>query len=205
MLLNHTSDFANFTAATTGAKPLVPPLLEPVEPIAAMDAGTRIETAKGWRSAGQLCAGDLVHTLDGGLVPVLTARSRQMPRYACDLWFIPQGALNNCDAVRITAAQSLLISHSMCDALFGTPDVLVPARAMVGFRGITSGAGLAATHLVELAFEQEEVIFAQSGTLLHCPAASGKSDGFFRTLTYGEARALLTLMSGNHYAPDLAA
>jgi hypothetical protein len=24
-------------------------------------------------------------------------------------------------------------------------------------------------------------------------------------LSYGEARALLTLMSGNHYAPDLAA
>ena len=205
MLLNHTSDFANFTPATVRPACPVLPHLKPAERIAAMDADTRIETAQGWRPAGQLCAGDLVHTLDGGLVPVATARTRQMPRYSCDVWFIPQGALNNCDAVRVTAAQNLLISNTMCDALFGTPDVLVPARAMAGFRGIKAGAGLGATHLVELAFEQDEVIFAQSGTLLHCPAANGKGDGFFRTLAYGEARALLTLMSGNHCAPDLAA
>lgn len=212
MLLNHTADFADFVTApqrakeaakTTIASPTLP--LRPAETIAALDGATMVETENGWQPAAQLQTGDRVHTLDGGLVPVASAIQRTLPRYSTHLWFIPEGALDNCDALRITAGQRVLVTSTACERLYGAPDILIPVAALAGFRGIRPCSGLRSTDVTELTFEQEEIIFVQSGTMLICPSQSGVSDGYFRTLGYGEARGLLTLMEGAHIAPDVSA
>jgi hypothetical protein len=81
----------------------------------------------------------------------------------------------------------------------------VPVTALAGYRCIRPSAAQPETPVTELTFENEEIIYAQSGSLLMCPAADGASDGLFRTLGYGETRALLTLISGAHVGPDLSA
>lgn len=208
MLLNHSSDFAKFETAPRAAKPEIAPgfpALRPAEPDAGFAAGTLIETSSGWRAAGDLKTGDLVQTLDGGLVPIASVTPRTLRRYSTQMWHIPEAALNNCEAFRVSAGQHVLLSETACETLFETPDVLIPVTALAGFRGIARCTAQSQTGTVELAFEREEIIYAQSGALLLCPAISGQSDGFFRKLNYGETRALLIMMTGAHLAPDLCA
>lgn len=208
MLLNHSADFATFETTnkiTKAAPELQMPPLRAAEQMTALAANTLVETSTGWQEAGKIVAGDLVHTLDGGLVPVATAKARTLPMYSTQLWFIPEGVFDNCDGLRVTAGQRIMITSTACERLFEAPDVLVPVTALAGYRGIRPCTGQSETHVTEFTFEKEEVIYAQSGTLLMCPAADGASDGFFRTLGYGETRALLTLMNGAHVGPDLSA
>lgn len=206
MLLNHSTDFATFdpkSGITKVTPALQIPPLRAAEQITALATNSLIETSSGWQQAGKIRAGDLVHTLDGGLVPVATANDRTLPRYSTQLWFIPEGVFDNCDSLRVTAGQRIMITSTACERLFDAPDVLVPVTALAGFCGIRPCTGQSETRVVELTFEKEEIIYAQSGSLLMCPASDGTSDGFFRTLAYGETRALLILMSGAHVGPDL--
>ncbi|MEP5090136.1 MAG: Hint domain-containing protein [Paracoccaceae bacterium] len=208
MLLNHSADFATFEK-TTVIKSKVPPLQMPplraAEIITSVAANTLIETSAGWKEAGDIAVGDLVHTLDGGLVPVATAKIRTLPIYSTQLWYIPEGVFDNCDSLRLTAGQHIMITSTACERLFDAPDVLIPVNALAGYRDICPCTSQSETRVIELAFEKEEIIYAQSGSLLMCPAADGETDDYFRTLSYGETRALLTLINGAHVGPDLAA
>lgn len=169
-------------------------------------AGTLVETAAGWRQVEMLRVGDHVQTYDGGL-----RQLRQIDRAyygAADgayplqgVLHVPAGALDNCDDLLVMPEQKLLIESQLAADLLGELAVLIPASALEGFRGITRQAPKALIEAVTLGFENEEVVYANSGLLLHCAT---KDTGFFTELDDGRARALLSLLNARSDALDQA-
>ncbi len=212
MFLNHGQAFAQFAPADTAdaaAKPPVPPLPRRHEP-SAFRSGTLLETPSGWRPVETLTAGDRVATLDGGFAELTGVRRHRIAPGSARASHVPAGSLNTCSDMILTAGQHVALIEPECETLFQAPRVLAPAAALCGFRGITSVAGYSDIEATQLTFENEEIVYAQTGALIHVPAQGG--DPFFRILGYGETRALLALLNRGHcgldplgFAPALAA
>lgn len=171
-------------------------------------AGSLIETSQGWRPVETLRVGELVLTYDGGAQAVAALRRtgtgaapRSQP--GPGLILAPGGALDNCADLLLAPDQPVLIHSPAAEAVLGAPGALVKARRLVGFRGIRRAPPTAPRALIALAFETEEMVFVNSGALLHCPARAqgagaplaegGLADGFFPVLDAGRTRALLDL------------
>lgn len=199
MQMHHALAFADFTPAPqhprTGAAPAHAPLT--------LIGGCMVETATGWTPAERLSPGDRVHTLDGGLQAIEAVHRRRLGTGETPLWRLPAASLNNCDTVLLPATQHVALMDRACERLFGAPCVLAPVTALAGFRGIGPEDRVTALSATELHFANEEIVYAQTGTLLHAPGAEGGD--FFRRLDYGECRALLSLMSGGRCGVDRAA
>ena len=155
-----------------------------------------IDSATGWRAVETLRIGDLVHSFDGGARRVQGLdRNWLAPGEAAGLMLVPGGAFDNCSDLVLPEHQHLLI-----DTL-GDPDlpdammVLIPAAALVGFRGVRRVPVARPLEVVTPLFA-DEAIYANSGALLYCPAmAHGagrlpQGDDFAR-LDLASARALL--------------
>lgn len=187
---------------------------------AGMVAGSLVETPTGWTPVERLCEGMEVLTYDGGALPV-TAVRRAAPNP--DYWAgpeaglvrVPGGALDNCEDLLLLPDQPVLIHAAAAEAVLGARAVLVPAAAFDGHRGIHRVVPDARVELVALAFATEEMVFVNSGTLLHCPADTfgpGAApecgtlvDGFFPMLGRTQAEALLGLIdAGALCTADLA-
>ncbi len=170
------------------------------QPDAGIIAGTLVETESGWQPVERLRAGEYVQTFDGGLRQV-----QQIERsyygaahggFAIDgVVFIPGGALGNCDDLFAMPEQHLMIESKLAEELLGTPVVLLPASALVGFYDVKWQHPQAVIEAVTLGFAQEEVVFANSGVLLYCPKDAGSD--FFTVLDHWRAKALLGLMGSN--------
>ncbi|MEO3414761.1 Hint domain-containing protein [Roseovarius sp. CAU 1744] len=188
MLLNHSTAFTSFEPATDVAE-----TPRQIIPAPALTAGTMVETQAGWMPVERLSLGDAVYTFDGGLAPIAGLRQIRLTA-GTQLWHVPGGALNNCADIFLTRDQHVMIFDDNAEDLYDTPYVLVPATALQGFRGTRQVDCVPGTVAVEVTFDTEEAVFANSGTLLRCAAQSGKGDGFFRALTNAEARILLALL-----------
>ncbi|MEM9755564.1 MAG: Hint domain-containing protein, partial [Pseudomonadota bacterium] len=99
-------------------------------------AGTRIATPTGLRRVETLAPGDTLRTADGATVRVLWARGR-----CVDLTSIPgrhrpvefkTGALGyrQLRLLRVSPDHRVRLSHPLAETLFGSRDVLVPAKAL---------------------------------------------------------------------------
>lgn len=177
---------------------------------AGLIAGTLVETAVGWRRVEMLRVGDHVQTYDGGL-----RQLRQIERgyygvaggaYPLDRTLhVPSGALDNCDDVMLMPEQMVLIESRLVEELLGELSVLIPAAALDGFRGISQQAPRGLIEAVSLRFDDEEVVYANSGLLAYC-GDRGVPEGsnFFTTLDYGRAKALVSLLDQNRNVLDLA-
>ncbi|MBJ6373300.1 Hint domain-containing protein [Sedimentitalea arenosa] len=199
MLLNHSQAFASFLPSDIAPRKPAQTMPRRVE-LSAVKDGTMLETPTGWRRVEELSAGDQVYTLDGGFTELTGTRSHRLAPGTARMMHVPAGALNNCSDLILTAGQHVAMIEPECETLFGAPCVLVPAAAMAGFRGIHALTAFGETTATELTFDTEEIVYAQTGALLH--VASGTTDPFFRTLGYGETRALLTMLNGGHLALD---
>lgn len=188
MLLNHSAAFTSFEPVTEGAEKARPAVAAP-----AITAGTMVETQEGWMPVERLSLGDAVYTFDGGLAPIASLRQTRL-NAGTQLWHVPGGALNNCSDLYLTHDQHVMIFDDNAEDLYDTPYVLVPATALQGFRGTRQMDCTPGTIAVEMTFDSDEVVFANTGTLIRCAAQSGESDGFFRKLTNAEARILLALL-----------
>lgn len=188
MFLNHDAAFTTFTPAVSPALP---------DHMATLCAGTRVETRNGWATVDQLSAGDAVATLDGGFA-TLTAISH--PRRTSPLVHVPGGALSNCSDIALPADTRIALTPPArwCEA----PVVSAPLKALSGWRGIRPTL-FAGPDLATLHFADEEMIYAQSGLLIHAHASAAPT--FFRTLGYGDTRALLALIEGKMVRPDTVA
>lgn len=188
MFLNHSTAFASYETVTdAGQKPIR------IVSAPALIAGTKVETQSGWMPVERLSLGDEVYTFDGGLAPIADLRQTRLTP-GTQLWHVPGGALNNCADLYLTQDQHVMIFDDNAEDLYDTPYVLVPAPALQGFRGTRQMDCLPGTVAVEMTFDSEEVVFANTGSLLRCAAQSGDTDGFFRVLTNAEARILLALL-----------
>ncbi|WP_299725241.1 hypothetical protein [uncultured Tateyamaria sp.] len=188
MFLNHDAAFTTFT-----------PAIQPNQPdhTATLSAQTRLETPRGWASLDALCVGDSVATLDGGFarITAITHPKRRAP-----LVQVPGGVLSTCSDISLPADAHVALTPPA--RWSQAPVVSVPIKALSGWNGIRPTL-FAGPDLATLHFEDEEMIYAQSGLLIH--AFDTRAEGFFQTLNYGDTRALLALMDGTMPAPDAAA
>ena len=157
------------------------------------DAGTKIATAMGDVPVGELWQGDHVLTYDGGTVPVLwtgqgALHGRDM---ATPVLFTP-GAIGNYAPLRLAPEQLVLFASAQAELLFGSHEVLVPARAMVNGRDICFALGKE-QHYVQLLLAHHALVFAEGAS-----CASFLPDGPHSTqqavrpvLSYAEALALM--------------
>ncbi len=161
-------------------------------------AGTRLEAASGWRPVESLMRGDAVYTLDGGLRQIVDIQREDMtPRRQL---FVPGGALDNCAEMLLLPGQHVLLDADIAEEAFGSPLVLVPAAALAGYNGIAWQDGQERVEIVTLGFDEEEVVYGNTGAMLHCPAtgqmeARETKSKFFTVLGMEQARAMVGILT----------
>lgn len=137
-------------------------------------AASLIETPQGWCRAGALMRGSLVQTWDGGLRPVAALeRSYLVPETGDGLIHVPGGALDNCADLWLMPGQAVLIGSDVVREVLEAEGALVPARDLVGFRGIGVGRTEKMAEMVTLRFAEDEIAYVNSGALVHCAGLRG--------------------------------
>ncbi|MFL4470883.1 hypothetical protein ACERZ8_13685 [Tateyamaria armeniaca] len=188
MFLNHDAAFTTFSPAMQSSLP---------DHTATLSAQTKLETPRGWASVDALSVGDRVATMDGGFATI-TAISH--PKRRAPLVQVPGGVLSTCSDISLPADAHIALTPPA--RLSQAPVVSAPIKALSGWNGIRPTL-FAGPDLATLHFADEEMIYAQTGLLIH--AFDARTDSFFPTLNYGDTRALLALMDGKMPGPDAAA
>ena len=153
MFHNHNTAFAQFDPAiTTTPTP---------DPRTTLSGETMVETRQGWVAARTLRAGDALATLDGGFAPI-TAIST--PQISSAMVRVPGGALSNCSDVILPG--NVHVALKLPAHLSQAPVVTAPLSALCGWQGIRLTLAGAA-ELATLHFDTEELIYAQTGLLIH--------------------------------------
>ncbi len=162
-----------------------------------MAAGTLLETTLGWYPVEQLTVGDCIATLDGGMARIVATRHDYAEPVSLvhpseGFLHVPGGALENCDALLLPVDQFVRIESPEAEKLLGEPAVLVPAAALEGYRGISRKYPERRVEVINLQFEDEEIVFANTGVQIYC--GSGMDSDYFTRLEMKRARSLLQLM-----------
>jgi hypothetical protein len=149
-------------------------------------ADTMIETQRGWQPAEALRLGDRIQTVDGGAAPVLGLdRQWVTPETGTHLVHVPGGTIDNDADLALLSGQHVLMD-TLGDAML--PDaalVLIPATALIGWRGVRRVACMAEMEIITPLFADEEIIYANTGALLRCP---GIAEGAHATMASDFAR-----------------
>ena len=66
--------------------------------------------------------------------------------------------------------QSVMVESDTADMLFGDPFTLLNAADLEGFRGIERDYPTGEIEVVQLQFDEDEVVFANAGALVFCPS-----------------------------------
>lgn len=138
-------------------------------------AGTRIASNLGWRSVEALAPGDKILTFDGGMQAIAEVRREALwaggdavPQQHWPV-SVPVGALNNKCSLTIMPDQGILVESDVADEALQDPFAVLQARHMVGLRGIARSAPQAQADVITLVFEEDQVIYAEGGALMHAP------------------------------------
>jgi hypothetical protein len=160
-------------------------------------AGTLVESETGWLPVENLRIGDKLQTLDGGLARVHGIDRRPLLQQAgAALIRVPGGLYDACSDVMLVAGQHVLID-TLNDPDHPGPYALVPAGALICDPLVRQSFPDQDIDIITPLFADEEVIFANSGVMLHCPSmADGAGrypeDSFCPRLETGPAREFLT-------------
>jgi len=181
--------------------------------------GTRIATNIGWRAVEAIAPGDHALTFDGGMQvvrritrSVLWTSPRNCPAYLWPLT-VPAGALGNKAEMQILPEQNIMIESDAAEEVFGDPFAMIPAAALTGYRGISRVKPHKEIVVYTLHFEQEQVVFACSGALFHCPSETEGSlldmdhtGSTYVAMSLGDASVLVECMKqevNTVAAPDM--
>lgn len=180
------------------------------QPVAGLALGTLVETNTGWRPVDTLLPGDGVHTFDGGLRTLrevghlFVAPDAAGMRHA-GLVHVPGGAVQNCSDLTLLPDQPVMIEHPLVEAMFDCPSALVPARCLIGLNGIAPVWTRDVIRAIALVFDEEEIVWANSGMLLHCAGRGMEGADFFTALNEVDARMLALAMTQGTARVSLAA
>ena len=154
-----------------------------------LSAATLVEAETGWIPANTLRIGAKVHTFDGGLATILGLTRK--PVQDAPAILIPGGIAGNCADLILPRGQHILVDTLDDPSLPDADMVLVPATAWLGLPGVFETR--LTDEVITPLFADEEILWANSGTLLHCPslAGTGYDGGFFQRLAPTEGRAFL--------------
>lgn len=189
-------DFAQLTMDSTLVTHRQPAVI-PAPVIGGIVAGTLVEGARGWVAVETLRIGDKVQTLDGGLARVHALDRRNLTQAAeSALIHVPGGSYDACSDLMLVPGQHVLMDTLGDPALGAAPYALVPAIALTCDPMIRRRFPVLTVEVITPLFADEEIIFANSGVLLHCPgvmdgAGRYPDDSFFPRLDAATARAFL--------------
>lgn len=150
-------------------------------------AGTRVASNLGWRAIEAIAIGDMVLTFDHGMREVTEVRRATVlldgPDTAPKMWpvIVPVGALGNRDELTLLADQGVLVESDAASDIYGDPFAIIPAHTLDGVRGITRVAPAQQVEMIAVYFADEQVIYAEGGALIHCPANLTTLDTFIDT------------------------
>lgn len=164
-------------------------------------AGTLIEGSKGWMPVENLRIGDAVQSFDGGLVRVLgLGRYWTTPARGDFAVHLPGGALDNCSDLLLLPGQHVLIDTLNDPDLPDAIVALVPAASLDGWFGARRVPLEKALEVITPRFADDEAIYANSGTLLHCPdirhTTGAATSDFFTVLDMAQAQRFLQRIYG---------
>lgn len=168
-------------------------------------AGTSVETASGWRPVESLMTGAMVQTYAGLRRVARVDRSFVEPGNRAvnpePMLLVPGGVLNNCSAFYLLPDQLVLLETIYAEEIFGDAATLVPGAALEGFRGIAEVRPRGLVEVISLQFDEEDVVYGNTGVLFHCPSVGAKlgaglRSDYFLTLTKGQAVELLAALEG---------
>lgn len=126
--------------------------------LACFTAGTLVETAQGPCAIETLVPGDLVWTLDAGFQPLRWIGQRQVAGYGKRAPILLQPETLGADAALLVSPQHrLLLSGWQAELMFGEPEVLVPAKALVNDLTIRSHPMPCVTY-VHLLFDTHQIL-----------------------------------------------
>ena len=178
-----------FTLVATRAAPVVPaPILGGIV------AGTLVEGECGWVAAETLQIGDRLQTLDGGLARIHALDRRKLtPQAETSLIHVPGGTHDACSDLWLVPGQHILVD-TVNDHT--APWLLVPAIALTCDSAVRHSFPDTQIEIITPLFADEEVIFANTGVMLHCPSVidgAGRypDNSFFPRLDAATARAFL--------------
>lgn len=179
---------------------------------------THVASNLGWRQADKLAVGDKVLTFDNGMQPIaeIHRETVYMPEGGfspaqCPL-FVPADALYNRAPMWLMPDQGVMLESELAEDENGDPFVIVPACALEGYRGIRRQQPGARLELVMPRCENDEVIYAEAGTLVFDPTprsalelAGGLTQNPYRVLGPQAARQLVVDLMADEafWAPDL--
>lgn len=122
--------------------------------------GTAITTLNGQVNVEDLKVGDLVLTMDRGFQPVRWIGSRTVSATGNMAPIeIAEGTLNTRKALRVSPQHRMYLNDAKTGLLFGTSEVLVPAKALVNGRDIRRVEG-GMVEYFHILFDTHEIIFA---------------------------------------------
>jgi hypothetical protein len=188
-------DFGKLSTELASGGPRMP-ANSPAPVVSGLVAGTLVEGAQGWCRVETLTIGDRVQTLDGGLARILGMDRRQLPVAAeTALILVPGGCHDACTDLLLVPGQHVVVD-TFGEVDFGAPFAMMPAVALTTDPRVRRHFPVSRIEIVTLMFADEEVVYANSGVLLHCP---GVMDGpgrypdnsFFPRLDIAEARCFL--------------
>jgi len=150
-------------------------------PASGILSGTLVATHMGWRPVEAIAIGDRVMTFDDDL-QLVTGVTRttlwSQPSFCPPAHWpleVPAGAVGNRDVLYVLPDQAIVVESDLAEQMFGDPFALVPAMALVGFRGIRRAEPASQIEVITLEFEKNQVIFANHGALVHCPVGGATS------------------------------
>lgn len=170
-------------------------------------AGSLVETERGWRPVETLARGARVATYDGGFCPIVRVeRHHVWPAAEAEVIHVPGGALDNCSDFSLLPGQHLLVTSDVAEDVLDCAGALIPASALVGYRGITRQGLLRPAEVLSLRFDSEEIVYVNSGALIHCaaegPETAEARSTFFEVLDEARAEAMLALMAAGAMRSD---
>lgn len=203
MQLDHTTHFADFLPVDVLL--LTNPLPQtakaaPAPKRARIRSGgflpdTLVETEEGFKQARDVKPGDMVFTFDGGAQEVKAVR-HAVPRLTT-LMHIPAGALGNDTDLMLPSDQKVALELDTAERLFGLPVVVTKLIALAGYKGIAAAAPERLGR-IHFEFEEEELVWAESGMLM--PAGDDTQDSAFHQLSLTETRQVLASDEGRALA-----
>jgi hypothetical protein len=155
---------------------------------------TWFETPQGWKQAEFLALGDRVACLGGGFGRIKCLSPSRGPVRTMK---IPGGTLGASSSICVPERSFVGLSPSQ-PVPYEAPYVAVPVSALNGYSGICPDSPRDGALCIVL--EEEDMIWAQTGLLLHAPVREAAP--FYQRLGYGETRAALTLGDPANTRPD---
>ncbi len=114
---------------------------------------------------------------------------------------VPAGALGNQREMYLLPEQNVMVESDAAEECFGDPFALIPAAALTGFREISRVKPHEEIVVYTLHFEHEQIVFACSGALFHCPSDDqgclldmSQKDAIYQALPLNEATMLVDCM-----------